>query len=109
MSDDREEAGMSDRQLFGLTAEQRYFIEQTAEAAAEKAVDKLVAKECPHDCKDVKGVKATLYGDDGKSGLCGEHATVKEQVANLVWQTRLIAGATVGSIVALIAQLVVSR
>lgn len=100
---------MSDAELFGLTAEQRFYIDTAAERAAQMAVAKLVSQECPHDCRDIAGVRATLYGDDGKSGLCSEHATIQEQVSNLVWQTRLIAGATVGAIIGLIAQLVASH
>ncbi len=100
---------MSDTELFGLTAEQRFYIDTAAEKAAEKAVAKLLAQDCPHDCKDVSGVKTTLYGDDGKSGLCGEFGTVKEQVGNLVWQTRVIAAAVVTSIVGLVASFIASH
>lgn len=93
-----------DEATFGLTPEARYFIEQAAERAATKAVEKLTAGDCPFRCDQLADVKATLYGD-GHPGIKDRVTTIEEQVSSLVWQSRLIGAASVTSIIGLIVSL----
>lgn len=96
-------------EMFGLTPEARYYIDTAAEKAATAAVGKFVGHPCPFECKDVGELKDTLYGREGSKdgGVKGRTITLEEQVSTLVWQTRLVAAATVTSIVGLIVSLAV--
>mgnify|MGYP001418055639 FL=1 len=87
---------------FGLSPEARYYIEQAAEAAATKAVEKLTSGDCPFRCEDIAGVKATLYGSDGKSGITKDVALLEARVGSLLWWNRATVGAALGLIGTLI-------
>lgn len=97
---------MSESQpTFGLSPEARYYIEQAAEAAASRAVEKMTAGDCPFHCDDITGVKATLYGANGKSGLTCDVAHLEEQVSGLVWWNRATIVAALSAVAAVIASL----
>lgn len=87
-----------DEPSFGLTPEARYFIEQAAEAAASKAVEKLTSGDCPFHCDQLAGVKATLYGANGKSGLTKDVTLLEAKVGSLLWWNRATVGAALGLI-----------
>ena len=56
---------------------------------------------CPRPCERVAELEAAEYGN-GAPGTKTRVTTLEEQVAALVWQTRLIAGGTVTAIAGLI-------
>ena len=94
---------MSESQpTFGLSPEARYYIEQAAEAAASRAVEKLASGDCPFRCDQRAGVKATLYGSDGKSGITKDVALLEARVGSLLWWNRATVGAALGLIGTLI-------
>jgi len=97
---------MDDRDAtFGLSPEARYYIDKAAEAAATKAVEKPAAGDCPFDCGELRGVKATLYGMNGKSGLTRDVTRIEEQVSGLVWWNRATIVAALSAVAAVIASL----
>lgn len=90
---------------FGLSPEARYYIDQAAESAATKAVEKLTSGDCPFHCEDISGVKATLYGANGRSGITRDVARIEEQVGGLVWWNRATIVAALSAVAAVIASL----
>ena len=91
-------------EMFGLTPEARYYIDTAAEKAATAAVRKFIGQPCPFECKDVGELKDALYGPEGSrdGGVKGRTITLEEQVSTLVWQTRLVAAATISSMIGLV-------
>lgn len=92
-------------EIFDLSAEARYFIESTATAAAEAAVQKLVdARHCPLACEEMLGVKQAL--EDPRAGLRTRVATLEEQVGNLVWWMRATVVSAIGAVASVIVSLI---
>ncbi len=92
-------------EIFDLSAEARYFIETTATAAAEAAVQKLVdARHCPLACEEMLGVKQAL--EDPRAGLRTRVATLEEQVGNLVWWMRATVVSAIGAVASVIVSLI---
>ena len=92
-------------EIFDLSAEARYFIETTATAAAEAAVQKLVdARHCPLACEEMLGVRQAL--EDPRAGLRTRVATLEEQVGNLVWWMRATVVSAIGAVASVIVSLI---
>ncbi len=60
---------------------------------------------CPRPCERTERLERIVSGN-GASGLSGRVVTLEEQVASLVWQTRLVAAASVSAVIGLIVSLV---
>ena len=90
----------------GLTRQGEMVLRLVVREEVQKGVKLALADPiCPRPCERVKNLEEATYGD-GRPGVLSRVVTIEEQVSSLVWQTRLIAAATVTAIVGLLIALV---